>query len=1142
MRSEATFLGLSATDLANHLACRHLTELNRAVAEGRLSAPSFHDPGLDVLRERGLAHEHAYVAALAAAGRVIVALNDIEGAKATGLTRDAMLAGADVIVQASLEDGHWRGRADVLLRVPRPSSLGNWSYEVADTKLAQETRGGTVLQLCLYSELVARIQEARPDRMHVVKPGEGFPTESFRVADYDAYYRVVRRSLEEAVAAAAGAETYPIPTAHCSICRWWAECDARRHADDHLSLVAGLRSLHTAELERQGIRTLQAFAENPTALRERPERGSPEAFARAHDQARIQLEGRQAGELRYRLLPPESGVGFARLPAPDSGDIFFDIESDPFALTGGLEYLLGVVLIGPAGTAEYQEFSGTDRITEGESFASFVDFVMAQLAQHPGMHIYHFSPYEPAALKRLMARHGTREAEMDRLLRGGRFVDLLAVARQGLRASVESYSLKELERFCGFSRVVPLRDASAALRRVACALEFETPQSIEDADWNTVRGYNRDDCLETLALRDWLEGRRAEAIAGGSAIERPAVSTGEASEAVQERTAELQVVYEQLVDGLPENRALWEDEERARWLLANQLEYFHREDRCAWWEYFRIRDLEYDDLLDERKAIAGLEFVEDTGEGTGRCPVHRYRFSDQEAAFDAGDSLEEAGKGDAGLRVGSVHAIDHVSRALDIKKRGDAVGLHPLALMTNERVNPSPVDSSHRLVSAAIAETGPDGSGPFRAARDLLLRRPPRLTAGATGPLLRASETAQAAAVRLARSLDSGVLPIQGPPGTGKTYTGAQMILALAGEGRRIGVTAVSHKVIRNLLDAVLDAAAEAQTTVPIVHKVTNPSDVARAGLVETKDNGAAALALSSGKVVGGTAWFWARDEMAEAVDYLFVDEAGQMSLAHVLAVSRSARNVVLLGDPQQLEQPQRGAHPEGSEVAALVHVLNGRATIADDAGLFLNETWRLHPRICDFTSELYYDGRLRSLPGLENQRVTGASRFAGSGLFYVPVEHSANQNRSLEEVAAVRAIVADLLQVGIEWVDRKGNVARIRASDILAVAPYNSQVGALRSAVPEDVRVGTVDRFQGQEAPVVIYSMASSSAEDAPRGMTFLYDPHRLNVATSRARCICILVASPRLFEPDCATPEQMRLANGLCRYRELATEIPAL
>lgn len=1138
MRRDRTLLALSATDLANHLACRHLTELNRGEAEGRVEPPRWHDPALATLQERGLAHETAYVASLRARGLSIVDLNGVDHDTAAARTFEAMQVGADVIVQAGLQDGRWRGRADTLLRVDEPSNLGNWSYEVADTKLAQETRGGTVLQLCLYSDLLGHLQGASPTRMHVVKPGADFPTETFRVADYDAYYRLVRRRLEATVASPPSSATYPTPTVHCGVCRWWQECDTRRHADDHLSLVAGLRALHIGELERQGIRTLEQFAEEPEPIRERPERGNEEAFARAQGQARIQLEGRRAGSLRYELLSHMAGVGLARLPGPDDGDLFFDIESDPFVSDGGLEYLLGVVSTAADGAPEYRAFWGLDRTQERLAFEQFVDFVMEQGRLHPGMHVYHFSPYEPAALKRLMGRHGTREADVDHLLRGQRFVDLLAVTRQGIRASVESYSLKEIERFCRFDRTVELPAAAAALRRVGCALEFDAPGEITDPDREAVRVYNRDDCLATAALRGWLEARRAELVSQGATVDRPPPTSGDASEAIQARAADLQAVFDRLVDGIGADRSAWSDEDRARWLLANQLDYFHREDRCAWWEYFRIRDLDHEELLDERKALAGLEFVEGVG-GTARCPIHRYRFPDQEAAIDAGDDLVEAGKGDEGAKIGKVDGIDQMRRTIDIKKSGDASDLHPCAVFSNEHVPAKPVDGAHLALASSIAADGIDGAGPHRAVRDLLLRKRPRLAGGIDYPLLREGEDVVSAAVRLAGSLDHGVLPIQGPPGTGKTYTGARMIVALARAGKRVGVTAVSHKVIRNLLDEVLCAAKERGRPVEVAHKVSKASGAAPVGVEEVKDNAMARVRLDAGKVLGGTAWLWASEDMAESVDYLFVDEAGQMSLAHALAAGRSARNIVLLGDPQQLEQPQRGAHPEGAEVAALVHVLDGRKTISHDAGLFLDVTWRLHPSICRFTSEVYYEGRLRSRAGLERQAVGGDTPFAGSGLFYVPVEHTGNQNRSIEEVAAVAHIVGDLLRPGVIWTDDNGVARQVEPLHILIVAPYNAQVAALTERMPAGVRVGTVDKFQGQQAPVVIYSMASSSAEDAPRGMTFLYDPHRLNVATSRARCICILVGSPRLFEPDCRTPEQMRLANGLCRYRELATEV---
>lgn len=283
----------------------------------------------------------------------------------------------------------------------------------------------------------------------------------------------------------------------------------------------------------------------------------------------------------------------------------------------------------------------------------------------------------------------------------------------------------------------------------------------------------------------------------------------------------------------------------------------------------------------------------------------------------------------------------------------------------------------------------------------------------------------------------------------------------------------------------------------------------------------------------------WAREDMAESVDVLFVDEAGQMALANVLALSPAATSIVLLGDPQQLDQPQRGLHPLGAEVSALGHLLNGHATITADQGVFLTETRRLHPDVCAFTSELFYEGRLTSRPENAKQRLNAGDPLGGTGLRFASLEHTGNQNESPEEVERVVALVDGLLQSGATWTNKKGETHALMVEDILIVAPYNAQVSALAERLPAGARVGTVDKFQGQEAPVVFYSMATSTPEDAPRGMEFLYSGNRLNVAVSRARCVAVIVASPTLFQVQCRTPRQIELANAFCRYLEMAQSV---
>jgi len=365
------------------------------------------------------------------------------------------------------------------------------------------------------------------------------------------------------------------------------------------------------------------------------------------------------------------------------------------------------------------------------------------------------------------------------------------------------------------------------------------------------------------------------------------------------------------------------------------------------------------------------------------------------------------------------------------------------------------------------------------------------------------------------------------------------MICELVRQGKKIGITAVSHKVIRRLLEETLNAAKEVGLRgLTCVRKVSEKSEEALPdGITETTDNGVALAALQGGgaRVVAGTAWLWSRKDLFETVDVLFVDEAGQISLANVLAVAQAAKNIVLLGDPQQLDQPQRGSHPQGAEASALEHLLAGARTIPEGKGLFLERTWRLHPKIREFTSEVFYECRLQSREELENQRIEGHPSLTEAGLWFAPVTHEGNQNASPEEVERVAAIVEGLLKPEVKWTDQRGKCRSLGIEDILIVAPYNAQVSDLASRLRK-ARVGTVDKFQGQEAPLAIYSLTTSSPEDAPHGMEFLYSLNRLNVATSRARAAVVIVGSPRLLEPECRTPRQMQLANALCRYVELA------
>ena len=1190
MRHADGRLLFSATDLSRHLSCAHLTSLRRAAALGEIERPTpYDDPRAEVLKQRGIEHEQRLLERYAREGHSVEIVTPPESPfperdpeEAAARTRDAMRRGVDVVYQGRLQDddGRWSGYPDFLLRVDEASALGGWSYEVLDAKLARVAKGEALLQLLLYSDLLAQVQGTRPERMHLALGGGDGPREaSFRVVEYSAYYRAVRRRFE--THAAKPPDTYPDPVDHCALCDWKQGCADRRRADDHLSLVAGITRSQRRKLADRGVTTMADLGALDLTAFPPLDGVSHDALVRIREQARIQDQGRREGRRMHELITPvQEDKGLAALPAPSPGDLFFDLEGDAFAMNGGFEYLFGAA----DRHGGYDGCWALDEPAEKRTFERFVDRVTARWREYPGFHIYHYGAYETTAVKRLMSRYATREEEVDRLLRGRVFVDLHRVVRQGLRASVEGYSIKRLEPFYGFVRRVDLTTATRALVRFEAALESGEAHGTANALRAEIEGYNRDDCLSTLRLAEWLEGCRHDLEAlTGQPVPRPAVRDEERDQE-RESAAEIAALFEALTAGLPEGNDGLDDEQRARRLLAHLLEFHRREEKSMWWEFFDRCGFSAEEHVGSRATLGALSYVGEVGQ-VKKSIVHRYRFPEQTHEIEVGDSPKNPDTAESDERkrgfCGTVVALDEAERTIDLKRGRNSPVPHPTALVPLDAVNSQVLRGSLLRLGRDMASDGLTltAESARRAAFDLLRRVPPRLETAKprASPLslfpredgaapedavalenLVAPEEAPLDAVRrIAPRLDRSVLPVQGPPGSGKTYTGARMILDLLAGGKRVGVTANSHKVISNLLGAVCRAmddrpgegawagreqggvaAGPAAVDVRGIQKANDGDGCSDERIVRTHSNETVAEALSNGdaNLAGGTAWLWSRQEMADAVDVLVIDEAGQMSIANTLAVCQAARSLVLLGDPRQLDQPIQGVHPPGADVSALGHLLDESATVDPSRGVFLEHTWRMHPEVCAFTTEQFYEGRLGTRPELARQTVIGRGPLAGHGLRFVPVEHAGNTNASTEEADRVAALFGELLAAGAAWIDKEGEQKLLTLRDILVVAPYNAHVATLRAALPDGARVGTVDKFQGQEAPIAIYSMATSTADEAPRGMAFLYSLHRLNVATSRARCVAAIVASPALLTPDCRTPEQIRLANPFCRFLELA------
>jgi predicted RecB family nuclease len=1085
-------LFLSPSDLANYLGCPYLSTLELEAARGERSKPRPREDIGRLVAEKGDLHEEAYLRELRARGREVVTIEfgpGLDFDQAADAAEHAMRNGAEVIYQAVFSSGGWRGVADFVIRVDEPSDLGDWSYEAWDTKLARSAKPAAVLQLVFYSQEIGRIQGRLPERLHVV-PGTGV-VETYRPGDFDAFLRTAQRRLQQHLESPPP-DLYPWPVEHCSRCDFIPVCAKRWEEDDHLTLVAGVRRDQVERLNTAGVETLAGLAHTPAGLR--IPRLAPPMLERLRDQASLQLHRRETGELIRQLLPPEEGKGLGLLPPPSPGDVFFDMEGDPFFEPAAqLEFLFGVL------TADgYMPIRACDRDGERLAFERFVDLVHERLREYPDLHVYHYAAYEPSTLARLMGAHATREAEVDELLRREVFVDLLQVVRQSLRAGVPRYSLKDIEEFF-FTRTASVRSGDDAV------IAFESYLATGDASLLAdIEAYNEEDCRSTWELRDWLleQKRGAEAEYGVSIPFRPPPSFQAPEESKAELT-ETERLRDRLLDGAEDG-----DE---RWLMAQLLDYHRREARPAWWFYFRRFEMDGDELLEDSEAIAGLEW-----DGAEPMPVaqsleYTFRFPPQQHGFDAGDGAFEPTEE---RNSWTVCAVDNALGTIALR-RGKERADEPLPAAL---VPGGPFDTRRqrealrRLAASILAD---DGRWP--ALRRILRRDLPL-----DGALVQRTEIDEQRA--LAVSLDGTYLFVQGPPGSGKTYRGAQMIVALLRAGRKVGVASQSHKAIHNLLDEVEGCTR----TEGVAFKGFKWGDTPYGGdqIENTKDLDE--ILADDAKLVAGTAWLFARERLEEAFDVLVIDEAGQISLADALAMGTSSRSLILLGDPLQLAQVTQGVHPLGSGASVLEHLLDEHETIPEDHGIFLEQSRRMHPEVCRFVSDAFYEGRLNSI-GECRQRTTSL----GVGIRWLGVEHEGNRVESEEEADAIAAQIAEALRGSFS--DPQGERA-LGPGDVMVVAPYNAQVRLLREKLPPGVEVGTVDKFQGREAAVVFYSMASSSGEDVPRGLEFLLSRNRLNVAISRAKCLAYLVCSPRLFEVNCRSIEQMRLANALCRFVELA------
>ncbi len=1050
-------------------------------------------------------------------------------------TESAIKGEVEVIFQARLTKGDFSGMADFLV-LGEPDSEGVRRYEVHDTKLSSKAKPYHIIQLCCYAEMLESITGYLPDRIAVIL-GNG-DTKSFRTGDFFDYYLRVKSGFEALMASFDPAADPPTPAPRANHGRWQSYADRWLDERDHLVRVAGITAGQIKKLEAVGISTLTALA--TTDLASVAKLGG-DTFAALKRQAYAQWKSRERAAAApeednvipwFEVIPPppaDPSRGLGMLPPASAGDIFFDIEGYPL-VEGGLEYLLGASYH-EGGEEKFMDWWAHDAVAEKASFEAFIDWAYARWRADPAMHIYHYAPYEITAVRKLMGRLATREDEVDMLLRRGVFVDLYRVVRQGLLFGDDSYSIKRIEKLYFEGRKADVKDAASSIVFYA-----DWMASGESGHWSEspilkkIRDYNEEDCISTGRLAEWLRRLQQES---GIPYVAPGVR-GTDAEAIEEtppvneNEARRRALAERMLVEVERARAAGDEDPqwRIHELLAHLLNFYRREEKPVFWAMFDRLEQTVQELSEDASCLGGIERT-----GTPPLPIKRsigleYRFDpNQDSKIREGSKVMV--REDRRIK-GEIDSFDpegtlvlklgpSAMKLLDEAPLPDVVSLIPDEFVSADSLK----NAIERLV---VSWCDPRVLPP--ALKQLFLREGPR----SGEPLRQPGEPVLEACQRVVQQMEGAALIIQGPPGTGKTYTGSHLIASLLRRGKRVGILSNSHKAIVNLLRATAKVCGSGLSG----YRVGGDEDEDLAneapGLMQGADSRTVALNYRSG-LVAGTAWFFAREEMTGKLDYLFIDEAGQVSLAHLTAVAASADNLVLMGDQMQLSQPIQGSHPGESGQSILEYVLEDHAVVPPHLGVLLDTSWRMHPSICGFISETVYEGRLQADPSTEPRILSpgrGTLIRQSSGILFSPVIHDGNSQSSREEAERILEITRELLASRLMTSDGPRDVA---ISDILFVAPYNMQVRLLRELLPAGAKVGSVDKFQGQEAPIVILSLCASAGEYGSRGLGFILDRNRINVAISRAQTLAIVVSDPRIANADIGSVEEMRLVNVFCQ-----------
>ena len=1108
----------SPTMLRRYLSCKY--KIFNEINEEKLKLKRIELKKNDKLRiEKGNTHEKEYFRELKKKYKKTLNLKDQKLTKQEKISKtiQGMKEGFEIIYGGWLKRGKWIGEFDFLIiNKDQKSKFGNYSYEVIDTKHSNNPKSDHAIQLSTYTFMLEETQEILPKKFTIIL--KNMVHEEVQVNLVYEFFKKTRKNYEKFVETLVNKQK-PEKCSSCDYCEWLDRCESIWKKEDNLRLVGGLTKIHEKKLLNIKIDTATKLSkqdENKPLKKFRKEMSN-----KLITQAKLQKEYEKTDIPISKPNPYNlNGLkGFNLLPKTSECDLYFDIESvEDHIYPGGLEYLFGIFYI-ENGKENFKALWSHNKSEEKNNLIKFFDFTKQHFKKYPNSKIYHYGSYEITALLKLSSFHKVKGIEYDHYLNLDKFVNLLEVNRQGLFISENSNSLKNMEKFYHFKREGDVQRGDVSQEYYIEWLETNDKKFLEE-----IESYNKQDCHSTYELHKWL-------------LDKKPIETSwfvsKKNEEMELRDWEIDMIaYQEKVEKSKiENKKI-------KQLVSDIIGFYNREAKPTWREFYNRKQKSDEELIDDPECIGNMK-LNGEPKPDKKSLIYSYKFEDQEFKLRKSKETVIANNLDIEQkdRAGKIIEIDYKKKEI-LLKRGTSQGILPKILSVGpgiSRGNNKLILNTYKFIDTLINK-----ENKYNSLIDFLEKKFPNIEGIKAGEKIIQSNDFIKEIPRIISNLNNSYIYIQGPPGTGKTYQASNAIIELLKQKKKIAITALSHKVIHNLLQKVEDMAKEKQFKIIGYKrgKLEDEDTIFNGDFIKTHEKDPIfmnALKINdAGQIFAGTKYHLASSYYDNKIDYLFIDEAGQLSLADLISIGNIAKNIVLIGDQNQLGQPIKGTHPNESGQSILDYLLEGRDTIPENRGIFLNKTYRLHSKINEFISSNFYEGRLNCDERTDKRIIKFNKKciIQKPGVHYIEMNHKNNVQTSLEEIETVVDLMKQM--IGSEFNDN-GKKRELNVKDFLIISPYNTQVNLMISKLEEEKiknpRVGTIDKFQGQEAPINIISMTSSDSETLPRNKEFFFSKNRLNVAISRAQVASIILFNPKILDFFPKDINQIKLVNNFVK-----------